>query len=185
MGLHAPWLRSCETRRAKKGNSLAKFPQQIYSAARPDVSGTEVDRGVKKICFIKCSPPRWPFVPVASSPRSSVVWGGEGMNRGPRWAAASTSPQLPVVPSLSELRQLNPHAMERCPLPGSANYSDAASTDGRAEVCLFACLVEEETNLILVLTCFFHLILICKSRLFTSVFHKNVKCHSATTIRTN
>ena len=41
-----------------------------------------------------------------------------------------------------------PHAMERRPLPDSANCGDpswgTASTDGWAEVCSFACLVEEE-----------------------------------------
>lgn len=54
-----------------------------------------------------------------------------------------------------------PHAMEQRPLPDSANYSDplrgtnAASTDGRTEVCSFACLGKEETKPVLMLMGFF------------------------------
>lgn len=127
---------------------------------------TEEKRGKKKkrkkkVCFIKCSAPRWPSVPVpvALSLWSRAVWGGEEMNRGlvssiiqPTAASGSITLRTPVT---------KPHAMEQRPLPDSANYSDplrgtkAASTDGKTEVCSSACLGKEETKPVLMLMCFF------------------------------
>ena len=81
----------------------------------------------KKVCFITFSAPRWPSVAAVLSLWSRAVWGEGEMIRGLQRAAAaasSSSPQLPVAPSLSRLPVTEPHAVEQRPLPDSANYGD-------------------------------------------------------------